>query len=74
MDIGKTITIILATVFIVWMFLLTYTINNNDVQFDNYIEKIDSLESRVQKLEYFIEKQQSCTVVVNVNELKPIKK
>jgi preprotein translocase subunit SecG len=74
MDIGKTITIILATVFIAWMLLLTYTINNNDVQIDNYIEKIDSLESRVQKLEYFIEKQQPCTVVVNVNELKPIKK
>jgi len=74
MDIGKTITIILATVFIVWMFLLTYTINNNDAQFDNYIEKIDSLESSVQKLEYFIENQQPCTIVVNVNELKSIKK
>ena len=51
----------------VWNYSNTCTANNNRIAIEEYTKKVDSLEVRVQKLEYLIENQPD--IIINVNEI-----
>lgn len=65
----KYLKLFLVVIFIIlfgWLYVNTMLVNNASITANEYNRKIDSLENRIEKLEYFIENVPN-QIVVNVN-------
>lgn len=65
----KYLKLFLVVIFIIlfgWLYVNTMLVNNASITANEYNRKIDSLENRIEKLEYFIENIPN-QIVVNVN-------